>query len=254
MPQAKIPVLRETRPKMKTSRKIIWILVLLFMVLLAVLFFRSSLSRITEIDFKGSLFTSQEELLKQSGLHVGGQFFGANPEEVKKRLKEIKSIESVTVDKQFPGIISINIKEYDTVAYEVGTDGNLIAILSNGTSVGVSSSGIAVEKPILTNWKPDDPYKAKLCKILSNIPGEWTADISEIIPDPSPSFPDRIRMYTRSQFQVLTSVSLLPQKISYLNQVLETEQPGLVSMFEADTYVPFKPDEEGDSAQNDTTQ
>ncbi|MDP4096931.1 FtsQ-type POTRA domain-containing protein [Paenibacillus sp. P96] len=254
MPQAKIPVLREHKPKMKTSRKIVLILILLFIVLFAVLFFRSSLSRITEIDFKGSLFTSEAELLKQSALHVGGQFFGTSTGEVEERLKEIKTIQSVHVDKQFPGIISINIKEYDTVAYEVGTDGSLLAILSNGTSVGVSNSGIAVEKPVLTSWKADDPYKAELCKILSDIPGEWTADISEIIPDPSPSFPDRIKMYTRSQFEVLTSVSLLAEKISYLNQVLETEEPGLVSMFEADTYVPFQPEEEGGAVENDTTQ
>ncbi|MNW25307.1 Cell division protein DivIB [compost metagenome] len=254
MHKAQIPALRESRPKRNTSRKIAWTLIILFLVLLAVLFFRSSLSQITEVQFQGSTFTPQDKLLEQSGLEIGGQFFGASKEEIIGRMKQIHSIQTVMVDKHFPGKISIQIKEYPTVAYEVNADGELRAILSNGTSVEVSSSGIAVEKPILTQWKSDDPIKVKLSQALANIPSEWTADISEILPDPTPSFPDRIRMYTRSQFEVLTAVSLLEKKISYLNQVIETEEPGMITMFQADTYVPFKPREEDGSLENATTQ
>ena len=46
-------------------------------------------------------------------------------------------------------------------------------------------------------------------------------------------------MYTRSKFEVITSVSLLRDKVEYLNQVTEMERPGVITMLEADSYVPF---------------
>lgn len=104
----------------------------------------------------------------------------------------------------------------------------------------VNETGIAVEKPILTNWDPEDPNKAKLCQALASIPNELTSDISEIVPSPTLSFPDRIKLYTRSRFEVITAISLLKSKVSYLNQIIETEQPGLIKMLEADSYVPFQ--------------
>lgn len=250
MPKSQIPVLKKNRPKGNTSRKIVIILLLLFIVLLAVLFFRSSMSRISAIEITGNVYTATSELLEKSGLREGDQFFGTSTAEVIERLKTNKAISTVTVDKQFPGIIHIKVQEYATVAYELGSDGTLKAILASGTSLTVPATiGVAVEKPILTQWKADDPLKAKLSQTLAKIPNELTTDISEIIPNPTPSFPDQIRMYTKSQFEVITTVSLLSDKVEYLNQVIETERPGKITMLEADTYVPFIPDDPEDDAE-----
>jgi len=106
--------------------------------------------------------------------------------------------------------------------------------------VSVNEAGIAVEKPILTNWDTGDPNKAILCQTLGSISNELTSDISEIVPSPTLSFPDRIKLYTRSRFEVITSISLLKSKVAYLNQVIETKEPGLITMLEADSYVPFQ--------------
>ncbi|MNP62349.1 Cell division protein DivIB [compost metagenome] len=96
----------------------------------------------------------------------------------------------------------------------------------------------------MTGWKEEDPYKTKLSQALAEIPNELTSDISEIVPSPTLSFPDRIKLYTRSHFEVITAISLLKDKVEYLNQVIETEEPGLIKMLEADTYVPFVADDE----------
>lgn len=253
MPKAHIPVLKENRPKKKASRKIIAILLLLFIAILAVLFFRSPVSQVTEIQFTGNTFTSREQLLQASGLKTGIQYFGVSPSKVENQLLQIKSIQKAVVDKHFPGEINVRIEEYPTVAYELGEGGRLDAILANGTKVAVSSSGIAVEKPILTKWSPNDPNKAELCKALGQIPNELISDISEIIPSPTASFPDRIKMYTRSRFVVITAISLLGDKIEYLNQVIENAQPGTITMLEADTYTPFETPGGEESDQNGTT-
>lgn len=239
MPKTRLPLLKEDKPKKRKNRKLTVILVLLFIALLAVIFFRSSVSRITEISFVGSKYSTQQELLTQSGLRIGGQYFAVSKSSLQESMMEMKTIQTATVDKNFPGLIKVQIEEYPAVAYELDQQGSLKAILSSGVAVPINETGITVEKPILTNWKASDPYKAKLCQALGNIPNELTSDISEIVPSPTLSFPDRIKMYTRSHFEVITAISLLKDKIVYLNQVIETEQPGLIKMLEADSYVPF---------------
>lgn len=240
MPKTRIPLLKEDKPSKRRNRRMIMILLLLFVALLAVIFFRSSISKITAINVEGDKYTVRERLLAASGLKIGGQFFAVSSDAVAQAVKEkLNTVQEAEVAKKFPGVVTISIKEYPAVAYELDQAGVLEAILSSGAAVSVTDTGIAVEKPILTNWKADDPYKAKLCQALASIPNELTSDISEIVPSPTPSFPDRIKLYTRSRFEVITAISLLKNKVGYLNQVIETEEPGLIKMLEADSYVPF---------------
>lgn len=239
MPTKRLPVLKKDKLKRKRNRRLTAIMLLLFAALLAVIFFRSSVSRISDIAFTGNQYTTEAELLHKSGLAVGGQYFAVSADDVSAALEELATVEEAQVSKKFPGQVSVTVKEYQPVAYELSAEGELTAILSSGADVPVSEKGIAVEKPILTGWKADDPYKAKLSKVLGEIPNELTGDISEIVPSPTLSFPDRIKMYTRSRFEVITAVSLLEDKIGYLGRVIELEQPGLIRMLEADSYVPF---------------
>ncbi|WP_433946145.1 cell division protein FtsQ/DivIB [Paenibacillus sp. SN-8-1] len=253
MPKANVPVLKKDKPKMKTSRKVIAILILLFVVLMGVLFFRSQISKISEIRFSGNKYTTNAELLKQIGVGVGSPFFGISESTIRERLTAISSIEKVTVDKQFPGLISVNIEEYRAVAYSLSKDGSLKAYLANGTEVPAKNGGIAAGKPLLSNWKKADPNLAKLCSVLGQISDNLTADISEIIPSPTVSYPDRIKLYTSSHFEVITAISLLPEKIEDLNSVIDTQQPGTLTMLEANSYSSFGPAEDNTEPQKETT-
>ncbi|GGA20896.1 cell division protein FtsQ/DivIB [Paenibacillus physcomitrellae] len=252
MPKSNIPVLKNPKPKKNTSRKVVLLLIILFIVLLSVLFFRSSLSKISEIDFRGSTYSTNEELLKQSGLQVGESFFGTSAGTIIKRISKIPSVQNVTVDKRFPGVVDITIKEYPSVAYELSNDGKLTAYLSNGSKVLVKQ-GTSLEKPMLTGWEKDQVNLLKLCSTLAKMPNDLTSDFSEILPSPTLSFADRIKLYTRSGFEVLTTVSLLPEKAEYLNDIIETQQPGLITMLEADTYVPFVDPSQDEEGENGTT-
>lgn len=249
MPKSTIPAFKEPKPKKNTSKKVAALLVFLFLVLLGVLFFRSSLSKISEIDFHGNTYSSNDELLKASGLSTGMSFFGTSASTVRSRLASISSIQSATVDKRFPGVVDITVHEFPPVAYELDSNGKLQAYLSNGSKVSVKF-GISVEKPMLSGWDKDPVNLMKLCSALGKISDDLTSDISEIVPTPTLSFPDRIRLYTRSGFEVVTTISLLPEKVAYLNDIIETQEPGLITLLEADTYVPFSnpsPDKEGEN-------
>ncbi|CAH0119552.1 MULTISPECIES: cell division protein FtsQ/DivIB [unclassified Paenibacillus] len=253
--QKSMPVLKEKKVKPRGNRKLLFILLLLFIILLAVLFFRSSISKISEVRFAGNRYVSNEELWKTSGVKIGDQYFGTSKGTIRERLLAIPSIEDVKVDKHFPGVIDVQVKEFATVAYELSqTDGHLSAILANGTNVSLTDKDVIVEKPILTQWKADDPNKALLSKELALIPNELLADISEIIPYPSQSYQDRIKIYTRSQFEVVTAISLLQDKVRYLSGIIETQQPGIITMLAADSYIPYEGAADGAEQEKETTQ
>ncbi|WP_055110022.1 cell division protein FtsQ/DivIB [Paenibacillus ihumii] len=249
MSKANMPVLKQPKPKKRSSKKVAGILILLFLALLAVLFFRSSLSKISSITFEGSSYTSDEVLLEVSGLKLGAPFFGTSSETIAKRMTKIPSVESAEVDKSFPGGITIRIKEHPLAAYELSVDEGLKGLLANGTKIPLGIGSMPMERPILTGWKDDDPYLAKLCEVLAQIPDDQVSDISEIVPSPTVSYPDRVKLYTGSKFEVVTAISLLPAKLEYLNSILESQDPGTLTLLEADSYIPYEPEGE----QNDTT-
>ncbi len=265
MPKQKLIVLPKNEPSAQNgpsskrrrgfSPRTRWIVILsiLFVVALGVVFWFSPIGKISQITFTGNAFTSKEDLLAATRLAKGDAFYGTSAATIQSRLKTIPAIEDATITKQFPGKIDIHITEYPVVAYELATSGELTAILQNGTSVRADDRGVAVEKPVLTQWADFQKEKVALCKVLGTIPNELTSDISEIMPSPTPSFPDRIMIYTRSQFEVITSISLLADKVEYLNQVIETQPPGIITMLEADSYTPFVQQEEEDNTNGDGT-
>ena len=104
-----------------------------------------------------------------------------------------------------------------------------------------------VDKPVLSGWRKDDPVKAKLCAQLALIKTGDLSQLSEIAPAPTASYPDRIRIYTQTGFEVLTAASLLKDKIATLNAAVEEREPGRLTLLLADTYSPFvQPDSGSD--------
>lgn len=254
MHKANVPVLKNPiPPKKKGGRKVAVILFLLVLVLLCVLFFRSSLSKISEITFEGNTYLSHEELLEIAGVQVGDPYFGTSNGKIEGRLAEVPSIETVTVDKSFPGKLHILVKEHPVVAYEFTDAGQLNGLLANGTKVPQMNGSTLMDKPILTGWDEEDPYLSKLCAKLAKISDILLLDISEIIPSPTVSYPDRIKMYTRSGFEVISSISVLQDKAEYMSMIMDSQDPGLLTLLEADTYVPFDGNEAENGDENDTT-
>jgi cell division protein FtsQ len=107
-----------------------------------------------------------------------------------------------------------------------------------------------LDKPILTGWSGSEQLKIKLCQILQSVPASSLTDISEIKPDPSESYPDKIKIYTRSQFEVVTTVGYLQDKLKYLDSYIANLKEnkiktGQLKLLEADTHAPFEQDAQG---------
>lgn len=253
--QEKMPVLREPVKKRRGGRKLLAVLVLLFIVILGVLFFNSSISKVSTVTVEGPKYLKAADIRAVAGIAAGDSFFATSKGAIEARIRKLKPIEEVHVTKSFPGKVTISVKEYEAVAYSLSNKGVMTAVLANGAAIPTGTDPI-VDKPVLSGWKDNDPVLAALCKVLATIPEEALSDFSEISPDPSLSYPDRIQIYTRTRFEVITAVSLLAEKIATMNAVIEIQPPGIITLLLADKYAPYIPEEPGNGAvtQKDTAQ
>lgn len=242
-----IPLLKEPPPRKRGSRKLIFILLLLFLILLSILFFNSNISKVSVVTVEGGQFTKEEDIRNAASVRPGDAFFGTIAGTVEKRVAALGSVKQATVEKTFPGKVRIIVEEYPAVAFEMDDAGLLSAILASGAIIEADTGSAVVDKPVLSGWRKDDPVKKKLCLALAEIPPEDLSHLSEISPSPTDAYPDRIRIYTRSGFEVITAASLLKDKMTTLNSVVEERAPGRMTLLLADTYSPFQSEtEEGE--------
>lgn len=235
----RIPALqREPEVPRRRIGKLMAILILLFVIVSVILFFRSSLSKVSRIEVDGVRHLTVAQVMEKLLLTEGDSFFVPGAGELAERVKQLPPVKDAQIVKRFPGKVEVRVTEYGEVALEIGMDGVLRIVLENGLALPVAE-GKLPDKPILTGWKADDAVREALCRTLAAMPGALLSDLSEIKPDPSNAYPDRIKLFTRSRFEVLTTVSKLAEKIPYLSEIVENREPGQIVMLEADTYMPF---------------
>lgn len=249
----KIPVIQKPPVKKKSNRKLVTLVVLFFLIVFMFLFLRSSLSKINTIEIVGNELVAQDQIRQALEVKSGDSYFLFRVSKAAKELKKISSLQQVRVTKHFPSVIRVEVMEYPRVAFQLSDDGKLGAVLSNSNLVPIDDQKIPMDKPLLTGWKDGDPLKQKLCEILATIPDPYMSDISEIIPDPSPAWDDRIKIYTRSQFQVSTRVQLLSAKMPLLGDIVRSTKEknvntGLITMLEQDRSSGFSTNVDGQNS------
>ncbi|CAM3575033.1 cell division protein FtsQ/DivIB [Marinicrinis lubricantis] len=240
-----IPAMKTGNKPKKANKKIRLLVFMFFIALMAVLFFRSSLSEISSIEIKGNHYVSEEELMAAVQVENGDSYFLVNEQEIENDIMELKEIRHAKVTKSFPGRMTVEVEEFPGVAYEVKSDGTIVLLLANGTQVSASSQQMELDKPLLTGWEGRDAEKVELSSTIGEIPSKLLADISEIKPLPSTtSYKDKILLYTRSGFEVITTISYLKDKIDLLPDIIyelrsQDITSGEISMLEAIIHRPF---------------
>jgi cell division protein FtsQ len=236
--------MRPEKKQSRSSRRLLILLLFFFFVVLFILFFQSSISRIAEIKVQGNELASSEEIEQASGLMVGGHFFGFRSDVVLERIEAIPAVQTARMIKKFPGLIIIEVDEHPRVAFQYNTSGQLEAVLANGYAVPLPS-GVIVDKPVLTGWENDNEWRSKLCQTLVAIPESKLSFLSEIRPSSSTSYPDKIKIYTRSHFEVYTTVTYLPDKMEILYALIDEMkqkgvQSGVFELLEVDVHRSFE--------------
>lgn len=239
VPVLKKEDLKKDDLKNRSGRKLLYVVIALFITVLIILFFQSSLSKIAIIEITGNELIPNSMIGQAAKLAVGDHFFSLSSRTLESELEKLPSIESVKVLKKFPGVIKIQVKEFARVAFQLAEDGTKEALLADCSVVKVVGFSVPFDRPLLTSWRQDDPWKGKLCKVLGDVSPELLSDISEIKPIPTTAYEDKIKIYTRSKFEIITTVSYLPKKIDYfsffINEMIESNKTsGVITLLETD--------------------
>jgi cell division protein FtsQ len=236
MANERIPRLPQPRVKKNRGKKVIFLLLVFFVVVFIVLFFRSPISKIDSIDIIGYQYVELEQIGQALNVKVGDSFFSTTRGTLEKRVQKLPNIEQVTIVKSFPGRVRVKIKEFNEVAYLIGQDGKMNIVLANGNIVAQQKGKSLKLMPVLTGWEQKVDQQKKLSAQLKGIPQTLLADISQIKPDATASYPNRIRLYTRSQFEVITTIDYLKDKLEVMRAIISKRDPGEIILLEADSY------------------
>jgi len=133
----RIPALKREReaPRTKRGKRLLKIVIGLFVIVLIVLFFRSPLSKISEIQVVGNEYMDAGEIIRSLGVSAGDSFFIPSIGKLKNRTNSLKPIDSVKIIKKFPGVLRVEVKEYPLVAIQLAKEGKVYAVLSNGLTL-----------------------------------------------------------------------------------------------------------------------
>lgn len=181
---------------------------------------------------------------------VGDNFFLQSSSSIRQTVVHIPAVKSAKISKIFPGVIRIRVNEYPQVAYELDSNGTKEAVLANGSKITLQRN-TSIDKPVLHGWTSRPQLEQKLCQALAKIPPDELTDISEIEPVPTIGFPDKIKMYTNTHFEVITAIHLMPHKISYLEDYIAGQPPGTITMLLTDYYGPYKYHSSGNHSQSE---
>src|SRR5690606_38337241 len=129
----KVPVLRVRKDRSRGNRRLLTVLLIIFVIVFVVLFFISSSSEISNIVFQEDHSFTASQIEQMSQVSIGDQLLLVSPSTIVERVKQIPALQDIEVHKPFPGLLTIQVKEYDHIAKESAANGEWHAVLANGT-------------------------------------------------------------------------------------------------------------------------
>lgn len=239
-----IPQMQKGRKK-RGNKKLLWLLALFFTILLVVLFLRSPLNQIQEIIINGNELVTDSQILYTAGLELDMPYFGMDEDEVAEKISQLSAVSEVKVEKNFPGVVLLQIKEYERVAFLLRDSGQLIPVLENGMTLPLDENWPGMlDRPIIRDSISGNRLK-ELAGQLNQLDDRVLSRISEIAMDEEENDPNRLQLFMKDGFQVKTSItdfaenmSWYPSFVHYLNQ--EGKNTGVVTLLEGKWFVPYE--------------
>lgn len=125
--------------------------VLLFAVL------RLDFFKIDQIEIVGIKKVSEKEILKRSGLIIGGNMVFFSDAAVTREILKNSWITDVHIKREFPGKVIVEIKEAEPFCMALGEDGELYYMSKSGKKLGKANFDIGLDFPVLTGEGIEDP-------------------------------------------------------------------------------------------------
>lgn len=240
----RVPALTKDHKKKKRGTRILLILGWTFLLGLSVLiFFRSPLSKIDSITIKGNEMVEETQIIEMAKIAKGESFFSVDPSEIQSVLMTLPEMKEVSVHREFPGKVFIDIVEHRHVAFMLEPDNKIIPILENGMRLENRQwDDRVIDKPILRKWK-DPALLSKLSEELIKLEPLVLHAISEIVPAVAED-PQRLILYMKDGYEVHTSVRHFAKNMSWYpsfvaNLKQEGKDKGKIMLLDGKWFIPY---------------
>lgn len=236
---------KKERPEKPAKPKIapvhIWravsILVPSVLVLLLSVYLLTPLSTIKNIEVKGNSNTQADDIKQASGIQDSDYTLALllDKETYAERIKSNHWIESAKINYQFPTNFTIEVKEFDIVAYYVSGEEHY-PILSSGTVESTPIDRLNLPETYLTVTFNDEQQVKELITGLSTISEDIKSQIQKIELAPSKATADLLKITMLDTDEILVPLSELSKKLPYYSKIKpQLSEPSVVDM-EAGVY------------------
>ena len=196
------------------------ILVPSFLILFLSIYLLSPLATMKHIEVTGTVQTSADQVREASGIRDSDYTISLllNKDKHAEMVKSNHWIESAKIVYQFPVHFTIEVKEFEIVAYSVSGD-NYYPILSSGSieSTAVSSDNLP-EKYISVLFNDEEQIKSLISQ-LNDVSPEIKQEIEKIELAPSKVTSDLLKITMYDTDEILVPLSELGKKLPYYSKI-----------------------------------
>ena len=196
------------------------ILVPSFLILFLSIYLLTPLSTLKHIEVMGNVQTSADQVKEASGIQDSDYTISLllNKDKHAEMVKSDRWIESAKIVYQFPVHFTIEVKEFEIVAYSVSGD-NYYPILSSGSieSTALSSDNLP-EKYISVLFNDEGQIKTLISQ-LNEVSPEIKQEIEKIELSPSKVTSDLLKITMYDTDEILVPLSELGKKLPYYSKI-----------------------------------
>ncbi|MFK2824912.1 cell division protein FtsQ/DivIB [Bacillus sp. B190/17] len=235
--EERIPKLKKLR-KRKTNQRLIFIISLFFLIVLAVVYFQSPLSKVKSIEVEGNKLTSKAGIIAQSGIGKGDSFWKISAKQAEKKLERDPKIHRAHVSLVFPNKLKISIEERQKLAY-LAKGKKFYPVLNNGTVLKEAIDETPEQLPILYHFKAGDQLD-HMMEALESLPGEIMNSISEIYYAPKKTDSLHIQLFMNDGFEVSATLKTFSEKMVYYPAIVSQLDPNVKGIIDLEVGSYFK--------------
>lgn len=225
----RIPKLKEARKK-KANRRLVFYLSIFFVLILIIVYLQSPLSQVKTINIQNNSFVADNEIIELAGLKSNSSIWSLDFPEMESNVVRHPVIEGVTIERQLPNTVEIDVTEKRVVSYlKNGSTYN--PVLENGDiltdAVLQTFNGQA---PLMVGFT-DDEMLSKIASELNNLSDEILALISEIHSLPEEETKESAIFYMNDGFVVKASIRNFSEGMSAYPSIaaqLDPEANGMI--------------------------
>lgn len=196
------------------------ILVPSFLILFLSIYLLTPLSTLKHIEVTGTVQTTADQVKEASGIQDSDYTISLllNKDKHAEMVKSDRWIESAKIVYQFPVHFTIEVKEFEIVAYSVSGD-NYYPILSSGSieSTAVNAANLP-EKYISVLFNDEEQIKTLISQ-LNEVSPEIKQEIEKIELAPSKVTSDLLKITMYDTDEILVPLSELGKKLPYYSKI-----------------------------------